>query len=477
MTAPLLLAALALIYNPADWLHYPAMNRVRGIAAATNRLYVAVPAGVYIFSRHGNEHLTTVTAADGLTGAVRYCAYNPARNELLIITETALYAYHEDPPRLRPLDPPFTRVHSVGISPGAAWLETDKGLYRRGRPGEDLVPESNLPLEADWYGARDTLTARDFPQLTPYFITDDQLITHDLGAARLDPRSRRLYVAARDYGLLVYNLTSGLPERHLRYGPPPGRVRRLTSFPQDGSLWFLADDHSLIITADNQWRYARTRVADIILPPDLRRLAGVRELIARAGLRLNAVIGDSHRFLAATDEGLYIYDTTGTELRLGTGDLRPLALALAGPDTLLIGTDAGLLTLTGDSLRPTPDPFDRSGFGIYAIAVADDGTRWYGAFGGILRHTPDGEWEHIIPPGFDLGRPVRALAAADSILFIPHDRGITAWNLRTNAWEEIGLREGLPASEVTALYADDRHLWIAGPGMVSRFDHARGLPR
>ncbi|MFO7638561.1 MAG: hypothetical protein R6X14_04550 [bacterium] len=475
--AGLLLATVALLYNPADWHHYPAMNSVQAIAATSNRVYITVPRGVYVFSRYGTEHLTTLTAADGIAGEARFSAWNPARNELLVVAESGLYSFIEEPHRVRPLDPPFTRARSIGVSPSGVWFETEQGLFRRGRPGDEFVPAAELPPELDWHGARDTLNARDFPQLAPFFVTDEQLITRDLHRTRLDPRSRRLYVAAGDYGVLVYNLASWFPERHLRFGPPPGRVRQVTRFEPDGTLWFLAGDHSLVVTPTNEWRYSRTRVADIILPPGLRRLAGVRELISRAGLDLNAVIADSNRFVAATRDGLFLFTGDGEPLRLPTGGREPLALAWSGPDTLLVGTDSGLLLLTDGAIAAVTDPFDRAGFGIYSIAVAEGGTRWLGAFGGILRQSPDGEWEHLIPPGFDLGRPVRALAATDSALFFPTRDGLTVLDLRSGGWENIGLREGLPTTEVTALYADERFLWIAGPGMLSRFDYRNGLPR
>jgi ligand-binding sensor domain-containing protein len=476
VTPPLvLLAALAIIYNAADWRHYPAMNVVRQIAVTPARLYVAVPRGVYVFSRGGAEHLTTLTVADGISGDVTTCAFNPARDELLVATEDGLYAFIEEPRITRPLDPPFGRALSIGIAAGEAWFDTDKGPFRRGRPGDDFVPVTEFPAEVDWHGRRDTLTARDFPQLAPFFVTDDQLITHELHHTRRDPRARRLYVAARDYGVLVYNLTSGLPERHLRVGPPPGQVRQIARLDPAGSLWFAARDANLVVTPDGEWRYARSLVTDLVLPPGLRGFAGLRELFARASV--NAVVSDGNRLFAATSDGLYLVTGDGGLTRLTYGGHEPLALAWAGRDTLLVGTDAELLMLTGDTTVVVADPFERSGFGIYSISVSDDGTRWFGAFGGILRSSPEGEWEHLIPPGFDLGRPVRTLATADSILFFPSPDGLTALDLRSGFWETIGIREGLPIGEVTALHADSRFLWVAGPGMISRFDYRRGLPR
>jgi hypothetical protein len=39
----------------------------------------------------------------------------------------------------------------------------------------------------------------------------------------------------------------------------------------------------------------------------------------------------------------------------------------------------------------------------------------------------------------------------------------------------IDATRGLPVTEITSLYADDRYLWIASPRLIARLDYAKEL--
>jgi hypothetical protein len=85
--------------------------------------------------------------------------------------------------------------------------------------------------------------------------------------------------------------------------------------------------------------------------------------------------------------------------------------------------------------------------------------------------------------GFALKQPVRALAAAGTRVFMATASPIpglpspviTVLDTKDNSWTTIDAARGLPAAQITSLYADDRYLWIASPGLISRFDYTKEL--
>ena len=467
----LILAVASALYNPDNWLTFPSLHDVRCIATSRSRLYIAVPQGVYILKRGNYRHVRTLTRADGLDGEVRVCAHNPARNELLVATDEHLYRYGSTANAAVELFAPFHKVFSIGIDSSGAVFDTDKGLYagRGADPGFKKMETPSTGLI--WYGRRDSSDPRDHVFLAPYFITDPQLIQHDMTLVRRDPRSRRLYVATADYGVFVYDPTSGFVDRHIRFGPPPERVRRITRMGRETR--FTSEAWRTSVDDAGNWSYRRTRYGDIFTGADHLPAATLRDLDRRE--HVNAVAGNAgNRLYVGTDEALYSVGSDGRYERLLQPGRPVKAVSLAG-DTLLFGTDYGLYRFHDGEMLEIRDPFDRTGFGVYAIARDDNGTEWFGTIGGILSRTPGGEWDYLVPPGFELGLPVSELAAGDSVIFFRTAGGFTAWNLRSRSYIEYDEHSGLPTSNIGALCADDHRLWLSAPGYIIRFDYAEDL--
>jgi hypothetical protein len=88
-----------------------------------------------------------------------------------------------------------------------------------------------------------------------------------------------------------------------------------------------------------------------------------------------------------------------------------------------------------------------------------------------------------VPPGFDLKQPVRALAAAGTLVFmltpspvagLPSSI-ITVLDTKDGSYNTIDATRGLPVSQINSLFADDRYLWIASPRLVARLDYTKEL--
>lgn len=467
----LLLLALLSIYRPADWLHFPSMDEVRCISAASDRLFIAVPKGVYVLDRSGFQPVRTLTEADGIQDEVRLCAYNPSRGDLLIATDDRLYQYLPVQDLVTELSPPFKRVRSIGIAAEGAYFDTEQGFYRKERLADEYkkaVPPDNVT----WYGEQDSSRPEDYVFLVPYYLTDNQLNNHRMTLVYPDPKGRRLYVAAQGYGVTVYNLNLGLPQHHIRLGPAAGEITRITAV--DNRLWFTGYDWTVSIDQPETWSYYRTRAGD--LPAAGKTLLSGSLLDLQRRERINAILPDSLGTWLGTDEGLYLLGPKGKLTRLFHFGLAVNGLARFG-DSLLLGTDAGLYLARKDSLTEILDPFDRTGFGVYSVCQTEAGDVWLGTLGGLLRVDRQGDWEHIIPPGFDLSRPVTGLAAYGDIVFFDNGSGITAYaqsdtsDTSYSSYCSIDRNSGLPDDRITSLYADDRYLWIATPGALSRFDY------
>jgi len=464
-----LFLALLSIYNPAHWLSFPSLDSIRCISFSNRDLYLAVPDGVCIIERRQLRLTRTLTAADGLQGRIRLCAWNPLRSSLFIATDGHLYEYLPGPDAIQELFPPFTQVKSIGITPAAVFFDTDKGLFQKHRVAP-LFSESREPAAADWFGERDSSRPQDYIFLTPYFVTDDQLLTHRIIRVRADTRARRLFAAAENYGLLVYNTSSGFTEAHVRFGPS-GRVGRILE--HDGRLWFFGDNRAASLDSAGNWNYFYSGSGSFpaagisLLLPEVIELNRTRTIRA-------ALPADSGALLLATDRGLYrlAADRSLTPLL----DIeRPVFTLCRFADSILAGTDEGLYLVTPDSLIRLYDPSARFDFGVYDIARTRSGSTFFATLGGIVIRDSVGTWDRLLPPGVDLSRPVQALAAAGDHLFIGTPGGLSIREPGTGGFTVIDRSRGLPAAEITSLFAGPEYLWIASAGMVTRFRYRAAL--
>jgi len=466
---PFILAFLA-IYNPQHWRSYPSMDEVRCITTSPSRLYIAVPNGVYILRRSTYRHIRTLTRADGIAEPVRLCAYNPLRGDLFITTENHIYQFLATTAVLSELNPPFKHIYSIGIGPDGAYFDTETGIFHKHKIAQQFTKTRSIPVKITWYGRRDTAKPRDYIFLVPYYFTDEQLINHPMNLVFPDNRTRRLYVAAQDYGITVYNLSTGLPEHRICLGPSSESVRRITNL--EGRLWFTAPNHTTTLDPDGNWSHFRTRFGD--LPGTGFRLLFTNLLDLERRENINAVLGESSNAYLGTDKGLYLLGPKGKLTQILDIGLPVNGLTRIG-DSLLLGTDAGLFALARESLFELQDPFDRTGFGVYSIARTATGLTYFGTFGGMLSLDSTGHWEQIIPPGFDLSKPVYGLTAAGNIVFYDNGSGITAYDAQNRTWNTIGRTDGLPSDTITALYADQRYLWITSAGLITRLDYKAEL--
>lgn len=464
---PFLLLALVGGYQPNHWSFFPPMDEVRCVSSGPSEVYVAVPLGVYVLQRNDLSYIRAITAADGLDGTVRLCAFNPGRNSLIITTSTHVCEYLRGTGRLTILSPPFSDVRSIGIAPDAVWFETESGFFNKHRVADEYVA-ATPPAGTRWYGRLDTLEPRDFIFLTPYFITDDQLFIHRMTHVYPEPGGRRLLVSAEGHGLVAYNLRTGFVEKNVRFGPPSSPVRRIQAAA--GGIWLHSDGAITTVSGPDKWRYLRT-AGCLPLPSDDPLLS--RELLNLA-LRepMPAMLKAGDDYLIGTDRGLYLLGPNGRLTALLTS-LAPVNAIMERRDTVVVGTSDGLYILLDDTLARIDDPYARTDWGVYSMARTADGTTWMGTLGGLLSFDAADTWRHISPPGFDMSRPARALATADSLVFVGDRSRLLVLDHRTGDWSSF---DSLFASDIIALATHNGALWAATHDLVARFDYRRGVP-
>ncbi len=467
----LFLLFVTLNYEARYWLSFPAMSEVKSISFSKRAIYLTVPDGVYILDYDRYRPIRTLTAADGITDRIKFCAYNPAQNELLIVTtDSRIFYYLPATGQVLQLNHPFKEIRSIGITRNGALIETESGLFQKMGTTERFQPVRSVPESITWSGQRDTTSARNFPFLTPYFVVDKQLNNYPLTRVWVNRFNNRLFALAENYGIVVYNLRSGLKEAEIRLGPPKNAVHRILEF--QGHYWLLGEDQAVSFDVSGTWRYFPYRPGTIATSPWQTYTATLLELNRTDNINTLFPF-DEKRLLIGTGNGLYEIDTAGKlDLRLQVN--HPVNAIARIKDSIVVATDNGLFLLTDSNLTRITDPFARSDWGVFAIAQNREKT-FFGTLGGILELDATNTWTHHVPPGIDLAQPVQALAATEGFLFVGTRNGIAIQNLRNRAWTTIDRSTGLAATNITALYADNRYLWIAAPGLISRYEYRRQL--
>uniref|UniRef100_A0A7V3PSU2 WD40 repeat domain-containing protein n=1 Tax=candidate division WOR-3 bacterium TaxID=2052148 RepID=A0A7V3PSU2_UNCW3 len=466
----LLFTLCCLFYEPRSWLHYPALNEIGAITFDNHQAYISTPDGIYILNLFNQRHLRTLTRADGIHDRIRFCAFNPSARELLIAGAQNLFAFIPATGQIQHLQPPFTRINSIGISPDGAYFETEQGLFKKTGAADRYQPVNTVPTNVRWYGQKDTTPLQKYTFLTPYYLMDEELIIRPLNRAYPEERTGKLYVTCPGYGIIIYNLISGLKEKVIRLGPPTATITSIVS--ADHRLWFLSPNTILMLDSTGNWYQSLNPAANLTFNR-------THLLFSTALLELNRqepitnLLSFPNRTLLSTTQALYALTSEGKPELLIQFNQKVNALALVR-DSVLIGTDNGLFLLTDDTLTPITDPYARFDFGVYSIASTKQ-TTFFGARGRILQLDENNTWSQLLIPEFDLSQPVRTMTAAPNLLFVATDFGIDIFNLKTQTWTRLDTTTGLAKLQVTALYADENYLWIAAPDIISRYEYKKQL--
>jgi hypothetical protein len=467
----LLLSLLSYTYSYHDWLNLPAMTDIVSVTTDNFDSYVAVPGGVYEISVTDGKLVRTITHADGIRGEVRAVGYDSQFGMLWILSSENLLNISPFSNQWFSYDLPDVDVNSLGItrdyvllSTGSRYWQVQKqtGITDETQPGNRSIA---------WFGAKSPHRATDYPFLTPYLLYDRQLRPHRI--TLVYPSGHRLWVGTEGFGVFLYNLSSKQLQKHWQFGPA-GEISRIFRMP-DG-LWFSGDEElARFDPARDSWSYFSTPFNVVLTDPALLLRTKILDLSWHEAI-LTAT-GDSNALWLGTDQGIYSYRAKSNVLTRQfriNGNVNDILIAA---DSVFLATDGGFIAF--DRARGTWSIFNDTAqqmhFGVFGIG-ATSLRRYYAVYGGLETQDSTGNWEMILPPGFDLATHPHALAGAGNRLFVATSQGVMVYNETTGGWLTLNTDSGLPDRRVQSLYADDNALWVVTPAGISRFDYHALFP-
>lgn len=414
-------------------------------------------------------------------------AVGVARRWIYAVTADAVIVYDRD---RRAWLPPFTRdggfdpslVRAVAVDPDddSAWLLTSMGAWT-------LQPLTAFGWRAPAGGTPARLRAsslesvyREFPSLESF----GRLLTRD------------------DASLQGFPVTAGAraPDRtEVWLGTAGGGLfqvdplfNRATSRPYGLAV---SGAGALARAADGIWiapasRAMEPRLAVTFASRDLQRWRWLDDVTRRGfgGARATSLDVRAGTMWMGTTRGLFRVPITGAGARAFTpmaGLPSDVVLSvLARGDGVWVGTERGLAFLDADSTEGHGSLValgGLSGVPVRALLATGD-TLWVGTDDGLVLRAPYAGDQFVRPAAAAaqprLRQPVRALASADSSVFVSVRDGVLAFSLHSGAWTEPWPAVPWRAvGEVEVLAADARSVWAGGPFGVIAVDRATGGSR
>ncbi|MSP58771.1 MAG: hypothetical protein EXR72_00235 [Myxococcales bacterium] len=190
---------------------------------------------------------------------------------------------------------------------------------------------------------------------------------------------------------------------------------------------------------------------------------------------VNALLAEPEAVWVATTRGLARISDAGVE-RISPENGLPVtrlsSLARGSDGALWIGAAHGVARLAADGrtwtrahahLGDLPDDF------VTAVA-SDGGTLWVGTFSSGIARFASGAWSISgesdgLPCGWI--NPGAIASHGGRIWFGTVERGLQSTS-GDGRWRVLGVGDGLPSPDVTALAADDGGLWVATRGGIAR---------
>ncbi|MBW7935162.1 MAG: hypothetical protein H3C62_16460, partial [Gemmatimonadaceae bacterium] len=398
-------------------------------------------------------------------------AVGVARRWVYAATTDAILVYDRD---RQAWLPPFTRdggfdpslVRRIGVDPDddSAWLITTMGAWTL-EPLTGFVtraPAGALPARLR-VGSLESVY-REFPSVQSF----ERLLTRDdasfwsfpaIAGARAPDRSE-VWLGTNGGGLLQVDplFNRATPFKYGLATTGAGALAR-------------AADGLFVAPAS---RGLEPRPAVTFVSSDLEQFHWFDDASGRAfgGARGTALAARGGVLWMGTTRGLFRVPITGEGARGITvlnglpGDV--VLSLLARDEGVWVGTESGLALLLGDSAvarERVTGAIETPRAAVRALLATGD-TLWVGSDAGLLLLPPH-ETRVVRPAAAStpprLRSPVRALAAADSLVLVALDDGVLSYSLRDGAWHEPWpAAPWRTVGEVFALAADARTVWAGG---------------
>ncbi|MDQ8155687.1 MAG: hypothetical protein P3B98_13635 [Gemmatimonadota bacterium] len=410
-----------------------------------------------------------------------------ARRFVYAATGDAVIVYDRDrrswlPPFIRDggFDPTQVRALAVDPDDDSAWLLASQGAWTLNPVAGFVTRAPAGPLPARLRPGSLDAVYREFPALqgfAPLLARDaESLQSYPVVAGARAPDRTEVWLGTAGGGLLqvdpLFNSAESRP-----YGLAVSGAGALAR-AADG-VWVAPASRTL-----------ETRLAVTFVARDLQRFRWLDDASRRGfgGARATSLAVDGPTMWMGTTHGLLRVPLSGGGLRTFT----PLAglpadavwTVLSRRDGLWIGTEGGLAWLPADSAarggRVLSHP-DASGLPVRALLATGD-TVWVGTDGGLLLRPP-GEESRLVRPAASpfsarLRAGIRALAHADSTVFVASRGDVLTFDVRSGRWSDPWAAVPWRAvGDIDVLAADARTVWAGGAFGVIAVDRETGGSR
>ena len=468
----LLLSLLSYTYSYHDWLNLPAMTEVVSVTTDNFDTYVAVPGGVYEISVTDGKLTRTITRADGIKGEVRAVGWDSQYAMLWILSYGNLLNISPFSNQSFSCELPDPDVNSLGIARDHVLLAFGNRYWQVQKQTGIITETEPGNRDIAWFRQQDAIRGdRLHVSHALAFVYDRQLQPRRI--TQVYPDGHRLWVGTEGFGVFLYSLSSKQQLQHWQFGPV-GSIYRMFRLP-DG-LWFRGENQSARYDPErDSWSYFSTPFNAVLNDPALLLRTKILDLSWHEAILTAA--GDSNALWLGTDQGIYSYQARPDVITRQFKLSQPVNDILLDRDSVFIATDNGVISYDraqgGWSLYS--DTLQQSHFGVFGIGATSE-RRYYAVYGGLETQDSLGNWELVIPPGFDLGAHPHALAGAGDRLFVATGRDIMVYDERLMSWQTLNADSGLPDARVRSLYADAQWLWVTTPAGISRFNYHSLLP-
>ena len=377
-------------------------------------------------------------------------------------------------------EPSLVRAIAVDPDDDSAWLLTATGAWSL-QPFTAFVtraPAGPLPARAR-VGSLDAVY-REFPSLQSFapLLTRDAatLQGYAVIAGARAPDRTEVWLGTAGGGLLqvdpLFSRATPVP-----YGLAVSGVGAMAR-AADG-VWMAPASRAL-----------EPRSAITFVTADLQQWRWVDDA-ARGGFgggRATALAVHGGTMWMGTTRGLFRLAVDGTGARAFTpmaGLPSDVVLSLlVRDDGVWVGTERGLVFLPSDSAGASAARALQAGVAdvpVRALLATGD-TLWIGTEAGLVLRPPGADGRVVRPAASALSsrlrQGVRALARADSMVFVAMPDGVMAFSLARGAWSEPwpAVAWGT-VGEIGTMAADARTVWVGGAFGVLAVDRATGVYR
>jgi ligand-binding sensor domain-containing protein len=493
-------------YNPSVWTTYGNFNSIYTIVITNNVTYFGTDGGILRYDRMKNQWDLPITKSNDFPGDItQILAYDSFTNKIWILTDSTLAIYIPQisfwERKIARVGLPTTVITSIGFTQDKIFLARNNNIYVSQR-GSYFWEKwmGSMPQNIVWYGEKNKISVKDYPFLTPYYVTDKYFNRYEYSAIAVE--NKDIWLGTYGYGVF-HNNKYTWQGTHYITGLATSRVDAI--FKDENSYWLggnsTASEGSgitFINFQSGEGKHYRAEDVHRIDSDNVFAIAGNKHTIwfgtdagllrydkkenlwknysLFSGLPENTVLSlilKNDTLFIGTYGGMAIFSLHTNEMEtIGQFDNISINSFAIYNDHLLIATDDGVFLMREKKFETITDPDGDFSFGVKAMFV-DENAIWFGTRrSGVDVYYPDSlKWEEFLYPTTICGQWVYAITGDSDYIWVGTDNGLARYSKKMNIWKTFNETDGLADNEIRALYLEKDYLWIGTKNGLTRFEY------